>query len=148
MCHFYLSAKRITDYVFVMDRATSHIGYTGPYLQYSHARLCSMKDHNCEVKLSCDVDFKLLDGVAAYEVIHQLSLFPSILEATEKTLEPCTIVGYLFDLCSAINAANKILYIKNQEPPVQEARLLLFECSKTVLQAGLHILGLPALERM
>jgi len=143
-----LSAKRIKDYVFVMDRATSHVGFTGPYLQYSHARLCSMKDHNSEVKLTCDVDAKLLDGVSSYEVIHQLSLFPTILESCEKTLEPCTIVGYLFDLCSSINTANKALYIKNQEPPTQEARLLLFDCSRIVLQSGLQILGLPALERM
>lgn len=74
-------AKRIKDYVFVMDRATSHTGFTGPYLQYTHARLCSMRDHNREVNLTPDVDFKILNEDVAYQVVQQISLYVHYLRA-------------------------------------------------------------------
>eukprot|EP01126_Amoeba_proteus_P017479 TRINITY_DN1843_c0_g1_i6.p1 TRINITY_DN1843_c0_g1~~TRINITY_DN1843_c0_g1_i6.p1 ORF type:complete len:359 (-),score=84.69 TRINITY_DN1843_c0_g1_i6:194-1270(-) len=143
-----LSAKRIKDYVFVMDRATSHTGFTGPYLQYTHARLCSMKDHNSDIRLHDDVDFSYLTDDVSYPVTQQLALFPRTLEAYEKSLEPCTLVSYLFDLASAVNAANKVLWVKNQETPVAEARLMMYDCARTVLQSGLSLLGLVPLERM
>jgi len=50
-----LSAKRIKDYEFHLERVTSYQGFTGPYLQYSHARLSSMKDVNAGVALKRDV---------------------------------------------------------------------------------------------
>jgi arginyl-tRNA synthetase len=71
-----------------------------------------------------------------------------VLVQVEKTLEPCTLLSYLFDLCSAVNSANKALYIKDQSPEIQEARLLLFESAKVVLRSGLEMLGLVPLERM
>lgn len=58
-----------------MERATSHTGFTGPYLQYTHARLCSMRDFNKDVKLTSDVDFSLLSEDVAYQVVQQVSLY-------------------------------------------------------------------------
>jgi arginyl-tRNA synthetase len=44
-----LSARRIRDYDFSWDRMTNKEGNTGPYLQYAHARLCSMDDKTKDV---------------------------------------------------------------------------------------------------
>jgi arginyl-tRNA synthetase len=55
-----LGAKRIKDYAFDWKRITTFEGHTGPYLQYAHARLCSMEDKTKDIPVTLDIDFTLL----------------------------------------------------------------------------------------
>jgi len=143
-----LSAKRIKDYEFHVERVTSFQGFTGPYLQYSHARCCSMRDHNKDVPFQRDVDFALLSEANDIGLIRLIAQWPEVVQETAKSLEPCTIVTFLFELAHAISLAHKELWITKQERPVQLARLLLFESARIVLGNGLRMLGLIPVERM
>jgi len=143
-----LSAKRIKDYEFHIERVTSYQGFTGPYLQYSHARLCSMKDMNNEVPVERDVNFELLNEPEGQGLITQLAKWPETIDNAAKSLEPCGIVSYLFDLAHAISLAHGALWIKGQQPEIQKARMLLFDSARMVLGNGLRMLGLIPVERM
>jgi len=143
-----LSAKRIRDYEFHLERVTSYTGFTGPYLQYSHARLCSMKDQNSAIPVKRDVNFALLSEPAAQGLITQLANWPGTIAEAAKSLEPCVIVTYLFDLAHAISVGHQNLWIKGSEPETATARMLLFECARVVLANGLRTLGLVPVERM
>eukprot|EP00029_Vermamoeba_vermiformis_P006564 TRINITY_DN2607_c0_g1_i1.p1 TRINITY_DN2607_c0_g1~~TRINITY_DN2607_c0_g1_i1.p1 ORF type:complete len:590 (+),score=236.05 TRINITY_DN2607_c0_g1_i1:461-2230(+) len=143
-----LGAKRIKDYDFSWDRITEFEGHTGPYLQYAHARLCSMEDKNKEVKIHGDVDFSILQEKEALNLAVQIARYPEVLHMCLKNLEPSTLVTYLFELSATISAAHQHLYVKGQEQKVAEARALLFWAARIVLHNGLVLMGLNPQERM
>ena len=82
---------------------TNTEGNTGPYLQYAHARLCSVQDVNADVALTKDVDFSLLKEDEAKKLLLFIAKYPDILVNCSKTLEPCTMLQYLFELAHAIS---------------------------------------------
>eukprot|EP01113_Clastostelium_recurvatum_P028048 TRINITY_DN3397_c0_g1_i2.p1 TRINITY_DN3397_c0_g1~~TRINITY_DN3397_c0_g1_i2.p1 ORF type:complete len:589 (-),score=192.13 TRINITY_DN3397_c0_g1_i2:39-1805(-) len=142
-----MSAKRIKDYEFDWARVTSFEGDTGVYLQYAHARLCSM-ERKAGVAINFDADLSLLVEPEAHELTSQIGKFPEVVRNALAQLEPCTIVTYLFALAHAVSSAHAVLWVKDREPNLAQARMALFWAAKTVLGNGLTILGLVPLERM
>lgn len=143
-----LSAKRIKDYQFNWSRMTASEGSTGPFLQYTHARLCSMEDKTSEVALTDSIDPTLLSEKSAHNLAIAISRFPLVLQACTQNHEPSTLVNYLFDLCHAISSAHAALRVKDSEQPLAEARKLLFWAGRMVLHNGLQLVGLTPLNRM
>jgi arginyl-tRNA synthetase len=141
------SARRIKDYEFDWDRMTSFEGDTGPYLQYQHARLCSM-ERKAGVKINKDADFTLLVEPIAQEIAVHIGRFPDVVQQVAQSLEPCVLVSYLFDLAHSISSAHSVLWVKDREPPIAEARMALFWAARCTLGNGLRLLGLRPLERM
>ncbi|KAJ2714926.1 arginyl-tRNA synthetase [Coemansia spiralis] len=142
-----MSAKRIKDYTFNWDRMLSAKGDTGPYLQYTHARLCSL-ERKADVMVNPGANVSLLTEDAAHRIIALVACYPDVLAAAIVSLEPCTIVQYLFKLCHAISSAWNTIKVLGQPEDVAEARMLMYWCARTVLRGGLTLLGLRPLERM
>ncbi|EGG15018.1 arginyl-tRNA synthetase [Cavenderia fasciculata] len=141
------SAKRNKDYDFNWDRMLSFEGDTGPYLQYAHARLCSMERKN-NVAINKDADLGLLTEPEAYTLAVTIGRYGDVLQGALNNLEPNVVATYLFELCHAISSAHSVLYVKDREQNLAEARTALFHCAKIILGNGLRILGLVPLERM
>jgi arginyl-tRNA synthetase len=141
------NARRIKDYAFNMARATTAEGDTGPYLQYAHARLSSMQ-RKTDVKVSDEVDWTLLSEKEATDLVVKMARFPDVVKQSAESAEPCTLAGYLMDLCHSISAAHRVLWVMGREQNVAEARMLLFWAARKTLENGLKILGLTPLERM
>ncbi|KAJ2822190.1 arginyl-tRNA synthetase, partial [Coemansia erecta] len=97
-----MSARRIKNYNFDLDRILSFEGDTGPYLQYTYVRLCSL-ERKAHVKVNPDADVSLLSEEVTRDIINQISLYPDILAAVMKSLEPCTVVQYLFKLAHSVS---------------------------------------------
>lgn len=142
-----LSAKRRKNYDFDWDRMTAFEGETGPYLQYSHARCCSIM-RKAGVGLHADADVTKLTEPHAVLLCTQIAKYPSVLEDSLKTHEPVSLLGYLFELARAINSAISVLKVKGAEEDVGRARQLLFEAARITLHNGLRMLGLKPLDRM
>eukprot|EP01122_Echinamoeba_exundans_P000232 TRINITY_DN10202_c0_g1_i1.p1 TRINITY_DN10202_c0_g1~~TRINITY_DN10202_c0_g1_i1.p1 ORF type:complete len:623 (+),score=184.26 TRINITY_DN10202_c0_g1_i1:119-1870(+) len=143
-----LSAKRIKDYDFSWDRMTAKEGNTGPYLQYAHARLCSMDDKTASVPVTKDIDTSLLTEKEAYDLVYQIAKYPLVLQTCSQNMEPSTLVTYMFDLCGAISSAHLKLKVKDQEINLAKARKLVFWAARTTLGNALTMLGLVPLTRM
>jgi len=145
-----LSARRIKDYTFDWSRITSFEGDTGPYLQYAHARLCSLEKKALEkgLQLTVTVNFELLTQREAHQVLNILSKYPSVVQNAMAQLEPCVLVNYLMDLSHSISLAHEKLRVITEDKEVAEARLLLFWAARQVLGNGLKIVGLTPLEKM
>ena len=105
-------------------------------------------ERKANTPVTIDCDYTLLKEREAFELVQQISLFPELVEASFKTLEPCTIVNYLFKLSHAISTANNRLRVKNMNPELAASRMLLFWAAKTTLSNGLSLLGLRPIERM
>ncbi|KAJ2613932.1 arginyl-tRNA synthetase [Coemansia sp. RSA 1365] len=142
-----MAARRIRDYEFDWGRILNFEGDTGPYLQYAHARLCSL-ERKAHVKLNPDADVSLLTEDVAHEIVILISRYPDILAAAIKTLEPCNIVQYILKLSHAISSAWETIKVRDEAEDLAQARLLLYVCARTVLGNALTLLGLVPVERM
>jgi arginyl-tRNA synthetase len=127
---------------------TSFEGDTGPYLQYSHARLCSIllkaSVSTPEIE-SANLD--LLIEPHAIHVVRIIAQFPDIIQNTLKTLEPTTILTYLFRLTHAVNSSYEVLQVVGSERELMKARVALYDAAKCVISNGMRLLGLTPLDR-
>jgi arginyl-tRNA synthetase len=147
-----MSGKRINNYKFDMDVMTSFEGDTGPYLQYAHARLCSITRKVKEAGLTeeeiASADLTLLTEPHAVNLIRVVSQYPDVVQNTLKTLEPTTILTYLFKMTHTLSQSYDHLRILGSEKEVQKARMSLYDASRVVLNNGMRLLGLTPVERM
>lgn len=151
----------VNGYEFDMNRMCSFEGDTGPYLQYAHARLSSIirkskaADPEWELPAIDNIDLALLIDKAETEVarkvasnlIHVLTQWPDMFVQTLKTLEPVTVLTYLFKMTHALNSSYDHLIVVSAEKETRAARLLLYVCARQVLGNGMRLLGLSPLER-
>ncbi|KAI6246658.1 Arginine--tRNA ligase, cytoplasmic [Erysiphe necator] len=144
-----MSGKRINNYEFNMDTMTSFEGDTGPYLQYAHARLCSITR---KAGLSDDdifsADLSFLTEPQAHNLIRVLSQYPDVVQNALKTLEPATILTYLFKMTHILSSSYDILRVVGSEKELMKARMALYTASRIVLSNGMRLLGLSPVERM
>jgi arginyl-tRNA synthetase len=149
-----MKGKRINNYSFDMDRMTSFEGDTGPYLQYAHARLCSIQRKATDAvpdipsDLSAAANLELLTEPHAIELVRQLAAWPDVFVQTLKTLEPTTILTFLFKMTHALSSSYDHLRIVGSEREVMLARLALYTAARQVLSNGMKVLGLSPVERM
>ncbi|RKF82707.1 Arginine--tRNA ligase, cytoplasmic [Golovinomyces cichoracearum] len=144
-----MSGKRINNYEFNMETMTSFEGDTGPYLQYAHARLCSItrKAALLDDELH-SADLSLLTEVHALNLIRVISLYPDVVQNTLKTLEPTTILTYLFKMTHVLSSSYDHLRIVGSEKELMKARMALYAAARIVLNNGMRLLGLSPVERM
>ncbi|CEP07584.1 hypothetical protein [Parasitella parasitica] len=140
-------AKRVKNYEFSWERMTAAKGYTGVYLQYTHARLCSI-ERNSGISPSLQADLSLLKENEAFELALTISQLPEITKSVCRTMDPCVLVQYLFRLAHVASQANSSLRVKDADAATAQARVLLFWAAKTTLANGLRLLGIDPLSRM
>jgi len=149
-----ISVRRHKDVNFDWNEVLNFEGETGPYLQYTHARLCSLL-RNYGGIVSSDIDYKLLNRPEETHVINLLEDFPQAIEDAARNYDPVFVSTHLLKLASAFNKfyqrkdekgrSDKIIS-DNQE--LSQARIALVKGVQIVISKGLHLLGLQAPEEM
>lgn len=143
-----LSQNRTNDYIFSWEKMLSLEGNTAPYLLYAIVRIRSIFR-----KLELEPG-QGEDGASAPEtpeecaLARQLLLFPSALEQSTADLRPHYLCTYLYELAVAFSTfynANKVMV---DDVPTRARRLLLCTRTLTVLETGLHLLGIETLQKM
>ncbi|NLM85956.1 MAG: arginine--tRNA ligase [Clostridiales bacterium] len=138
--------NRIKDIDFWWDRALSFDGDTGPYVQYTHARCCSVLKKAGEIAAA--PDFAVLENDEAQAVLRLLSRFPEAVNAAAETYEPSMVTRATLELAKAFNKyyyEHRILEGSENE---QAARLMLVRAVKTTIALGLYLIGVDAPEQM
>ncbi|MHC4606583.1 MAG: arginine--tRNA ligase [Planctomycetota bacterium] len=141
-----LFTRRNKDVDFAWKRILSFEGETGPYLQYTHARLCSILRKAGGLPAGA-ADVGLLSTDEEHAVVKQLGRMGPLLSKTAEDGEPALLAAWLLDLCGAANNFYNRHRVLGEEP-VNAARLLLVDCVRKRLSAGLSILGIVPLEEM
>ena len=144
-----LQARRILGYTFNWDRMLSFEGSTGPYLQFTHARLCSLMRHH-DFELPTDLgklDFTTLDE-SVVDLAKHLIKFPDVIRRLVDNFEPVGIVRYVMELSQAVASLLSKLIVRDAEGDEKKKMLIVFGCAKLVLNKGMTIIGLTPVERM
>ena len=144
-----LTGKVRNGYDFNFERMTSFEGDTGPYLQYAHARLCSIeRKAGADISSLGSADLSLLKESHAIDLVRALAQYPDVVANTLKTQEPSTILTYLFKMSHALSSSYDVLQVVGSEAELQKARLALYEAARQVLWNGMTLLGLTPVQRM
>ncbi len=136
------SQKKI---VFEMDEWLRLDGNSGPYLQYTFARIQSICDkagvinHEFNTVLSTEKEKKL---------VFKLSQFHCVVQEASLKSAPSLICHYLYDLCQDFNSFYADHPIMNQEMEIKNARLSLIKNFSVVLKKSLDLLGINCPLRM
>jgi arginyl-tRNA synthetase len=131
-----------------MDAMTSFEGDTGPYLQYAHARVSSIRRR---AELSdeelASADLSLLTEKHAVDIARLLAQWPDTVQTTLRTLEPTTVLTYLFKMTHALSSSYDHLKVVGSERELMKARMALYDAAHKVLGNGMRLLGLTPVER-
>ncbi len=151
--YFDLSHNRATEIIFTWEKALSFEGNTGPYLQYTHARI-----HGIFRKAKADgmVELKqspsYMGGYFLSEeltVMRKLQQFPEIIENAANQYLPNIICNYLFELAQNFNSFYQEIPVLKEEDELKRLfRLMLIKATAQVLQNGLNLLGIEAPQEM
>ncbi len=142
-----LYTSRTKDYSFSLDKTLSFEGETGPYVQYTHARACSVL-RKADADISSDIDYSKLDDDASKDVVRLISKFNEVVVLAHKNYEPHTVARYVVELAQSFNRFYHDNAILVEDQAVKNARLALVKCVKLVLQSGLALVCLEAPEQM
>lgn len=132
------------DSIFDMDSATSFEGDSGPYLQYTNARINSILNKAKEEGIKAEV---LNEEVSELE--KRIVRFPEIVDEAYRNLSPQLLVSFLVQIAGLFNsyyAQNQIVDSKNMS--LSAHRVALAQAVGQILKNGLYILGIRAPDRM
>ncbi len=149
--YFFLMRSADTQLVFDINLALEQSDKNPVfYLQYAHARLCSIfrAVEGQNVDLSSDVNLDLLEHEAERELIKTIDRFPTMVRRAAEQLQPHLIADYLRDVAAAFHVFYHDCRIMGQEDELFKARLALASAAQRVLKNGLSILGVRAPESM
>ncbi len=148
--YYLLQTTPVKDMLFNPKESISFTGNTGPYLQYTGARIESIfrkyEQRNTE---KGKFNVALLTVNEEWELIKLIADFSNITINAGNELSPSVITGYLYELAKTFNKYyhdNTVL--NNDDPDLIETRLCLTKAVRQVLENGLKLLAVPFLERM
>ncbi len=148
-----LSNSRIKDYVFSWDKVLDFNGETGPYVQYTHARTCSIMRNAGEEACAkaaevSAIDVSYITGDSAYDLAKLIYGFPAAVVEAGERYEPSVVTRHLIDVAQAFNKFYHDEHILTDNEDEKTAKLALVIAAKNTLANALGLLGMKAPEKM
>ena len=143
---YYLSNNRIRDINFMIEDALSFEGNTGPYVQYTYARTCSVLSKSAELSADAKLTITADEETA---LLKTLARFEEIVREAIAVYEPSVITRYILDVAGAYNRFYhncSILGAENEE--VRNTRIALTKATKTVLGNAFELICLAKTEKI
>ncbi len=151
---FYVMRKAEQHMDFDLDLAKSRSNENPMYyIQYAHARICSVIRKLTEAQLSHDLDkgnehLKLLTTTHEQALLKRLAAYPEIISSSAKNLEPHNIAHYLRELANDFHSYYNAEKFIIDDANLRNARFNLIRAVKQTILNGLTILGVSAPESM
>ena len=143
-----LANDRVKDYVFDWERMLSFDGNTAPYLQYAHARICSIFRRAGESRTSVRGVVPIVEHPAERALALALLRFDSAVHDALDRFSPHRLCTYLYDLASTYTTFYEHCPVLKADGELRASRLALCDLTARVLERGLGMLGIGAPEQM
>ena len=151
---FLLSRKPDTEYIFDVDLAVAK-NNDNPvyYVQYAHARICSVLNtwtagDSSKLSSLASADLSPLTSPQALALMLQLAKYPEMLTSAAHDFAPHDVTFYLRDLAACYHSYYDAERILVDDEQVKLARLSLVAATAQVIRNGLAVLGVSAPEKM
>ena len=146
-----LSNYRIKDYVFSWDTVLNFEGETGPYVQYTHARACSILRNagdDAVAKARAGFDAKYITSESAHRLMSLIYEMPEVIVEAGEKYEPSIVTRHIVDISQAFNKFyhDEHILVDNEDEKIAKIALVL--AAKTAIKNGLGLLGMKAPEKM
>ena len=141
---------------FDLEDSLNLTGDSGPYIQYTHARLCSLLEKSGKILSTepcvchkLEENMILLNLDLESEIVHLLSKFGFTIEESVKNFEPKVLARYIYGLANAFNKYyEKVPIALEHDFKIAFARIMLSKAVKNVMDNGMRTLGMIPLEKM
>ncbi len=141
-----LKNYRTNDFEFNLEEMVNFVGQTGPYLQYTSVRIKSILDSIKESQ--SEIDYNLFTKDHIFEIIKNISQYEDIIIKSKEEYSPSVVAKYLLNLASLFNsfyAKEKVIVDDLVE---RHTKLCLLRMVKDILDDGMGLLGMSAIQKM
>lgn len=135
------------DIVYQAESSITLDGYTGPFVQYTHARISQILK---QAKVNKKIDYqKIAVNLEEKKLLKKLLDYPEILTQASLEYNPAVLTHYLFELAKIFNNFYQQHSVLKADTDIQKNfRLLICLSCQQILHSGLNILGITALDKM
>lgn len=149
--YFILKVDPRKNMLFNPKESIDFNGNTGPFIQYTHARICSVlrkaKESGFDIPTSLDVNLDVSEVEA--NLIQTLANFPVVIRQAGAEYSPALIANYVYDLVKSYNSFyHDFSILKEENESVRAFRLVLSQTIAKVIKLGMSLLGIDVPERM
>jgi arginyl-tRNA synthetase len=144
-----LSIDRVKDYVFDWERMLAFDGNTAPYLQYAHARICSIFRKADTARTSVRGGTVAIDHAAERALVLRLLQFDTAVTDAVERYSPHRLCTYLYELAGEFSTFyEQCPVLRAPDEATKASRLMLCDATARVMEQGLSLLGIEAPEQM
>lgn len=149
--YFILKVDPRKNMLFNPKESIDFNGNTGPFIQYTYARICSVlrkaKENGFIIPTSLDVNLDVSEVEA--NLIQTLANFPVVIRQAGAEYSPALIANYVYDLVKSYNSFyHDFSILKEENESVRAFRLVLSQTIAKVIKLGMSLLGIDVPERM
>ena len=124
-------------------------GNTGPFIQYTHARICSVLRKAAEAGIDYSEPVRASYLPEERELVKMLTEYPSVVKAAGENFAPSLIAAYVYELAKQFNGYyHDHSILKEEQADVRCMRLRLAQQVARVIRLGMKLLGIDVPERM
>jgi arginyl-tRNA synthetase len=148
--YFILKVDPKKNMLFNPEESIDFNGNTGPFIQYTYARIQSVLRKAAEknINLASNTDENISISEKEKLVLKRISLFPDIIAEAGTNYSPAVVANYCYELVKEYNQFYHDHSILNAADNVRDFRLVLSETVGKVIKRGMALLGIEMPERM
>lgn len=142
-----LNINPMSDIKFDIEKALAFEGETGPYVQYTYARIQSILKKSNQKEITSNVDYNLFEE-KEINLIKRLGEFEDVVLLSNDKYRPSSVSNYLIRVCQSFNEFYQNSKIIGSEENILKGKLLLCDSTAKVIKQGLELLGIEVLNEM